>query len=116
MGVLRAFRITGFVLSLGAFLAVGHQYYTAMNAPSGTSARFVSTKGEVSRPGQGVPTFMDSTKAFFAGLTGKEQKPDSGLSALHTRTKMSQMSYDEYTMREITFWTDFMSKLGFAGP
>lgn len=116
MGILRLFQITGFCLSLGAFLAIGHAYYSTMTAPTGNNARFVSANGDVSRTSHSAPSFMDSTKAFFAGLTGKEPEKKTGLGALQTRTRMAQLSEEDRTMREINFWMNFTSKLGFSGP
>lgn len=116
MRILRLFQITGLCLSLFAFMAIGHQYYSAMTAPTGNAARFVSSNGETVQRTHGAPSFIDSTKLFIAGLMGKEPEKTSNLAALHTRTRMSQMSYDERSMREMSFWMNFTSSLGFTGP
>lgn len=116
MRILRLFQVLGLILFLGPMFVLGHQYYTHMTAPEGQSARFVSVDGEVRSPAQGQPTFIESAKLMINGLLGKEEKPQSDLSALHTRTRVSKMSYDERSMREMSFWMDFTSKLGFTGP
>ena len=116
MRIFRVLRILGTFMMLGAFVMIGHSYNTAMTVPAEQGARFVSVEGKTSRPAQGTPGFIDSAKALFAGLIGKEQEPQSDLSALHTRTRVSSLSYDERSMREMNFWMDFTSKLGFTGP
>lgn len=118
MRILRLIQLTGLLISLGAFLTIGHQYYTAMSAPEGNAARFVASTGEeVARPSQGTPTFVESTKAFLAGLLGQDKKKNpNSLAALHTRSNIKALSYDQQATREMDFWMNFTSKLGFAGP
>ena len=116
MQVLRLIRFTGFFISIAAFLAIGHEYHKAMTAPAESSARFVSSSGESRSPGQEPPSFIDSATILIAGLFGKETKPQTGLAALNTRNRTSQLSYDDRAMREMDFWMNFTSKLGFSGP
>ncbi|SFR65132.1 hypothetical protein [Litoreibacter janthinus] len=116
MKILRLIQITGLILCLVPMFVLGHQYYSHMTAPQGQTARFVSVDGKVRNPAQGAPTFIESAKIMINGMLGKEEEPKSDLSALHTRTRLSQISYDERSMREMSFWMDFTSKLGFSGP
>ena len=122
MGIFRAIRIFGILLTFGAFAMIGHRYHATMIAPAGSAPgpRFVSDTGlEVSRPGTGQPTMGDSFQLFWEGLTKKEPKPRNGLKDLHSRTALSRAPAPgsmEATSRETAFWINFAAKVGLTGP
>ncbi|WP_298262175.1 hypothetical protein [uncultured Litoreibacter sp.] len=122
MRILKLIRILGTALMLGAFVVLGHSYHTTMIAPAGAAPgpKFVSDSGrDISRPGIGEPSFLDSAKLFWANFTGKEEKPKNGLKDLHNRTALSRAPAPhsvEAATREIEFWANITSKMGLEGP
>lgn len=122
MRIFSIIRILGTLLMLGAFLMIGHSYNSTMSAPadSAPSARFINDKGlSVSRTDTGQPSFVDSMKLAWANFTGKEPEPTNGLKGLHARAAQSRAPAPgslEATTREIDFWVNLTSKLGFTGP
>jgi hypothetical protein len=122
MRIIRVIQILGTFMMLGAFVMIGHSYHSTMSAPAGggQNARFVSNTGtSVTRTGSGQPTMLDSIKLAWANMTGKDPEPTSGLKGLHTRTALSNAPAPgslEATTREINFWMNLTSKLGFSGP
>ncbi|RLJ36334.1 hypothetical protein BCF46_3802 [Litoreibacter meonggei] len=122
MGIIRTIRIVGTLIMFGAFVMLGHSYHTTMTAPAGggSGARFVAKNGsEVTRTGPAEPTIIDSVKLMWTGLTGKKEKPRTGLSDLRNRTALARAPAPgsmEATSREIEFWTNLTAKMGFTGP
>jgi len=116
MGIIRIIRLAGFALSLGAFLMLGQQYFTAMTVPENETTRFVSADGSTPRDATKAPSFVATLKDYAVEMfTGKEKPKPTGLAALNARNRAPAMSYDERTMREIDFWTNFTGKMGFGG-
>lgn len=123
MGVFKFLRIaiamSGFVL----LLAVAHAYNTSQNDAffdSGAQSKFVDGSGNRSRTMYDRPSVMDTVGEFFAGLTGKEEEPNSGLGALRKRQQIEQALQsggdERAIMAEHDFWVGFANKLGFLGP